>query len=59
MNNKNQAMPVKKYWRCTICNDLHYGVKAPEICPTCSYPREKAIEITKEEFLALLKSKKA
>ncbi|MFC2169394.1 ferredoxin-thioredoxin reductase catalytic domain-containing protein [Acidobacteriota bacterium] len=26
---------MKKYWRCFICNDIHYGVKPPEICPTC------------------------
>ncbi len=26
---------MKKYWRCFVCNDIHYGVKPPEICPTC------------------------
>jgi len=26
---------MKKYWRCFICNDVHYGVKPPEICPSC------------------------
>ncbi|MDD1743725.1 MAG: hypothetical protein LUO85_03775 [Methanomassiliicoccales archaeon] len=26
---------VKKFWRCNVCNDIHYGVKGPEICPTC------------------------
>ncbi len=26
---------MKRYWRCFICNDVHYGVKPPEICPTC------------------------
>ncbi len=25
----------KKYWRCHICGDIHYGEKPPEICPTC------------------------
>ena len=57
MNNAKNTMPVKRYWRCTICGDLHYGVKAPEICPTCSFSREKAVEITRAEFLALLKVK--
>ena len=28
-------MPMKKYWRCFVCNDIHYGVKPPEVCPTC------------------------
>ena len=26
----------KKFYRCTVCNDIHFGVNAPEICPTCS-----------------------
>jgi ferredoxin-thioredoxin reductase catalytic subunit len=39
---------VKKFWRCFVCNDIHYGVKPPEICPTCS--AEKAyIEISSKE----------
>ena len=44
---------VKKFWKCTICGDLHIGVQAPEICPTCGYPRNKSVEISKEEFLKL------
>ena len=27
---------MKKFWRCYVCNDIHYGVKPPEICPTCA-----------------------
>lgn len=26
---------MKKFWRCFVCNDIHYGVKPPELCPTC------------------------
>jgi len=26
---------MKKFWRCFVCNDIHYGVRPPEICPTC------------------------
>jgi len=26
---------VKKYWRCFVCNDIHYGLNPPKICPTC------------------------
>lgn len=26
----------KKYWRCTVCNDVHYGVNPPVNCPTCN-----------------------
>jgi len=26
---------MKKYWRCHVCNDIHFGIRAPGICPTC------------------------
>jgi ferredoxin-thioredoxin reductase catalytic subunit len=26
---------MKKFWRCFVCNDIHYGFKPPEVCPTC------------------------
>ncbi len=42
---------MKKYWRCTICGDLHYGANPADPCPTCGNPKSKAKEITKEEFL--------
>lgn len=44
-------MAEKKYWRCTICGDHHWGVNAPETCPTCGFGRDKAVEISKEEFV--------
>jgi len=25
----------KKFWRCNVCNDIHYGTAGPELCPTC------------------------
>jgi len=25
----------KKFWRCHVCNDIHFGIKAPKLCPTC------------------------
>jgi len=39
---------MKKYWRCFVCNDIHYGVKPPEICPTCKV-KNAYVEITSEE----------
>ena len=54
--NGGSASGEKKYWRCTICNDLHYGVNPPDPCPTCHNGADKAVEITKEEFLKLLQS---
>jgi rubrerythrin len=43
-------MPEKKYWRCTVCHDFHYGAMAPELCPTCKQS-EKYVEATKEELM--------
>lgn len=28
-------MTKKSLWRCNVCNDVHYGIKPPQICPTC------------------------
>jgi ferredoxin-thioredoxin reductase catalytic chain len=39
---------MKKYWRCFVCNDIHYGVKPPEICPTC-LARNAYVEISSAE----------
>ena len=30
---------MKRYWRCFVCNDIHYGVASPELCPTCKVPQ--------------------
>ena len=40
----------KKYWQCQVCGDLHYGVEAPDPCPTCKTPKSQTEEITEEEF---------
>ena len=29
-------MTSKKFFRCSVCCDVHYGMAPPEICPTCS-----------------------
>ena len=39
---------MKKYWRCFVCNDIHYGLKPPEICPTCM-AKNAYVEISSEE----------
>jgi ferredoxin-thioredoxin reductase catalytic chain len=39
---------MKKYWRCFICNDIHWGVKPPEICPTCRV-KNAYVEISANE----------
>ncbi len=43
----------KKFWRCFVCNDLHYGLKPPEICPTCKV-KAAYVEIPEREAKAIL-----
>jgi len=45
----------KKYWRCTVCNDVHFGVEPPETCPTCKQVNVY-VEISKEEAVKLLQA---
>jgi len=41
-------MADKKFWRCTVCNDIHYGMAGPEICPTCKQ-KDVYVEIEVQE----------
>ena len=43
----------KRYWRCFVCNDVHYGIAPPELCPTCKV-LHAYVEITAEEARKLL-----
>jgi ferredoxin-thioredoxin reductase catalytic subunit len=48
---------MKKYWRCFVCNDIHYGVKPPEICPTCMV-NNAYVEVSAAEAETLCKTAK-
>ncbi|MBI2662187.1 hypothetical protein HYX11_01885 [Candidatus Woesearchaeota archaeon] len=26
---------MKKFFKCSVCGDIHYGNAGPETCPTC------------------------
>jgi len=41
-------MTNKKFFRCNICNDIHFGIAGPEICPTCK-AKNTYTEIEAEE----------
>ena len=43
----------KKYWRCFVCNDIHCGIAAPELCPTCKV-MNAYVEITSAEARTIL-----
>lgn len=44
---------MKKFWRCHVCNDIHYGIKPPGICPTCIV-KDAYIEVSSEEALKVI-----
>ncbi|MFQ6038658.1 MAG: ferredoxin-thioredoxin reductase catalytic domain-containing protein [Candidatus Aminicenantales bacterium] len=39
---------MKKFWRCFVCNDIHYGTSPPEICPTCQ-AKNAYVEVSSTE----------
>lgn len=41
-------MPDKKFFRCTVCQDVHFGAAGPVKCPTCQQ-ENKYVEIDNEE----------
>jgi rubrerythrin len=43
----------KKFWKCKVCKDIHYGMAGPEICPTCK-SKNAYIEVKKEEARAIM-----
>ena len=44
---------MKKYWRCHVCNDIHFGVHPPEICPTCRQTNA-FVEVSTHEALGVM-----
>jgi len=48
-----ESLGEKKIWRCSVCNDLHIGLKPPVECPTC-HVRNAYVEIELGEFKKLL-----
>lgn len=46
----------KKFFRCNVCNDIHYGISGPEICPTCKAVNAYVnIETKESEIVTKLK----
>lgn len=43
----------RKFWRCTVCNDLSINVTPPKECPTCHIV-DAYIEIELNEFKNLM-----
>ena len=43
---------MKKYWRCHVCNDIHYGERPPAVCPTCG-AKNAFCQVDRKEALAM------
>jgi ferredoxin-thioredoxin reductase catalytic chain len=41
-------MIKKRYWRCNVCGDIHFGFGPPELCPTCKV-QNAYVEISSDE----------
>ena len=37
--NKVFVREEKQAWKCSNCGHIHYGEKAPEVCPVCDHPK--------------------
>lgn len=40
---------MAKLFKCTVCGFVYEGEEPPEKCPKCEAPKEKFVELTKEE----------
>jgi ferredoxin-thioredoxin reductase catalytic subunit len=49
---------AKKFWRCNVCNDVHYGLKPPGVCPTCN-ARNAYVEVSEKEADTVMGAKEA
>ncbi len=43
----------KEFWECSVCGDVHYGQKAPDVCPTCM-TKDAYDPVSKEEAGSLM-----
>lgn len=43
----------KRFWRCKVCGDIHYGVGWPNPCPTCGTPKSYA-EVSEDDVKGFL-----
>ncbi len=46
-------MSDKKFFRCNVCNDVHYGFFPPEICSTCKV-KDAYVEIEEKEAVSVM-----
>jgi rubredoxin len=49
-------MNMKKLWKCSVCGYVHEGENALDVCPKCGAPKDKFVELSKEESEKIYKS---
>lgn len=40
---------MRKLWKCSICNYVHEGAEAPDVCPKCGATKDKFVGLSEEE----------
>ena len=48
-NGKVFVKSEQKMWICRNCGHIHYGEKAPEVCPVCNHP-QSYFEVKSENY---------
>lgn len=47
---------MKKLFKCSVCGFVLEGTEAPDFCPKCGAPKDKFVELSKEETEKIYKS---
>ncbi|MBU0536451.1 MAG: hypothetical protein KKE20_05770 [Nanoarchaeota archaeon] len=47
-------MAEKRFFRCNVCADIHYGIAGPAECPTC-HAKNAYIEVPEKEARMVMK----
>jgi len=47
-------MAEKRFFRCNVCGDIHYGIAGPDVCPTC-HTENAYIEVPEKEARMVMK----
>jgi len=46
---EGSARTMKKLFKCSVCGFVYEGEEAPDYCPKCEQPKDKFVELSKED----------